>query len=303
MACTGEAEPPQQLVYLAIGASDAAGVGAQPVTDGYVYVIAEELEKRIDEVFPTLLAIPGADAEELDAGLDRLLESEIEPDLVTIWTGANDVIRAEDVDDFGAALEHMLERLRERTDGVIVAANIPDLTKLPRFREHPDADVTRERIEAFNDTIVEQATAHDVARGRSLRGARRGRPRERGRISSQRRGAPPHRGGVPRGHFARARPRARGLSPEAARATALRANGQVVPARARWSTRCARGAAIAAPGNALRYSTTATGCVGGVRLPQKRLSSTFSGVIAAPGILRLGPQSSTVSSDFSPTTS
>jgi acyl-CoA thioesterase I len=125
MACADEPEAPRQLVYLAIGASDAAGVGAQPVTDGYVYVIADELEKRIDEVFPTLLAIPGADAEELDAGLDRLLERKIEPDLVTIWTGANDVIRAEDVDDFGAALDHMLERLRERTDGIIVAANIP----------------------------------------------------------------------------------------------------------------------------------------------------------------------------------
>jgi acyl-CoA thioesterase I len=162
MACSGEAEPPQQLVYLAIGASDAAGVGAEPVTDGYVYVIAGELAKRIDEVFPTLLAIPGADAEELDGGLDRLRESEIEPDLVTIWTGANDVIRVEDVDDFEAALEHMLERLRERTDGIIVAANIPDLTKLPRFREQPDENVTRERIEAFNDTIAEQATAHDV---------------------------------------------------------------------------------------------------------------------------------------------
>jgi acyl-CoA thioesterase I len=162
MACADKPEAPRQLVYLAIGASDAAGVGAQPVTDGYVYVIADELEKRIDEVFPTLLAIPGTDAEELDAGLDRLLERKIEPDLVTIWTGANDVIRAEDVDDFGAALEHMLERLRGRTGGIIVAANIPDLTKLPRFRENPDADVTRERIEAFNDTIVEQATAHDV---------------------------------------------------------------------------------------------------------------------------------------------
>ena len=302
MACSGEAEPPQQLVYLAIGASDAAGVGAQPVTDGYVYVIAGELAKRIDEVFPTLLAIPGADAEELDAGLDRLLESEIEPDLVTIWTGANDVIRAEDVDDFEAAIEHMLERLRERTDGIIVAANIPDLTKLPRFREQPDEDVTRERIEAFNGTIVEQASGSRRARGRSLRAARRGRPRERGRISPQRRGAPSHRGGVPRSHPARARPRARSLSPKRPGDSAA-SESPNSPRAWRVGTRRARGAAIAAPGNALRYSTTATGCVGGVRLPQKRLSSTFSGVIAAPGILRLGPQSSTVSSDFSPTTS
>jgi lysophospholipase L1-like esterase len=56
----------------------------------------------------------------------------------------------------------MFERLRERTDGVIVAADIPDLTQLPRFRDDPSEDVTRERIEAFNEAIAEQAADHDV---------------------------------------------------------------------------------------------------------------------------------------------
>ena len=229
------------------------------------------------------------------------LESEIEPDLVTIWTGANDVIRGEDVDDFEAALEDMFERLRERTDGVIVAANIPDLTELPRFRENPDEDVTRERIEAFNEAIAEQAADHDVLLVDLYARAGRGRPGERGRISSQRRGAPPHRGGVPRGHSAGARPRAHCLSQKRPERRALRAN--------KWAPRFGGGYALCPRGGGhrprrrSRYSTTATGCLGGVRLPQKRVSSTFSGVIAAPGILRLGPQSSMVSSDFSPTTS
>jgi lysophospholipase L1-like esterase len=160
--CGGAPEPPDPLVYLAIGASDAAGAGAEPATDGYVYLIEDELDQRIDEVLLTLLAIPGADTEQLDAALELLLESEIEPDLVTIWTGANDVIRGEGVDDFAAALENMFERLRARTDGVIVAANIPDLTELPRFRDNPDADVTRARIETFNEAIAEQAADHDV---------------------------------------------------------------------------------------------------------------------------------------------
>jgi acyl-CoA thioesterase I len=163
MACGGAApEPPDRLVYLAIGASDAAGVGAEPLTNGYVFRIADELDERIDNVSLVPLAIPGADTAQLDSALDRLLETEIAPDLVTVWTGANDVIRGEDVDDFAAALENVFARLRERTDGVIVAANIPDLTELPRFRENPDEDVTRERIEAFNDAIAEQAAAHDA---------------------------------------------------------------------------------------------------------------------------------------------
>jgi acyl-CoA thioesterase I len=162
-ACAGGSpEPPDRVVYLAIGASDAAGVGAEPITDGYVFRIAEELDERVDEVSLTPLAIPGANTEQLDAALELLLETGIEPDLVTLWTGPNDVIRGEDADDFEGELEDMFERLRERTDGVIVAANIPDLTELPRFREDPDDDVTRERIEEFNDAIAEQADDYDV---------------------------------------------------------------------------------------------------------------------------------------------
>ena len=193
VGCGGAPEPPERLVYLAIGASDAAGVGAEPITDGYAYRIAAALDQRIDQVFLTLLAIPGADAAQLDAALEQLLQSEIDPDLVTIWTGANDVIRGEGVDDFAAALESMFERLRERTDGVIVAANIPDLTELPRFRANPDAHVTRERIETFNQAIAEQAAEHDVLLVDLHARAVEDRPGERGRISSQRRGAPPHR--------------------------------------------------------------------------------------------------------------
>jgi acyl-CoA thioesterase I len=161
-ACASSPEPPERIVYLAIGASDAAGVGAEPITRGYVFRIADELDERVDEVFLAPLAIPGASTERLDAALEVLLESGIEPNLVTVWTGANDVIRGEDADDFEDALGDMFDRLRDRTDGVIAAANIPDLTELPRFREDPDEDVTRERIEEFNDVIAEQAEDHDV---------------------------------------------------------------------------------------------------------------------------------------------
>jgi lysophospholipase L1-like esterase len=155
-------EPPERIVYLAIGASDAAGVGADPLTRGYVFRIADELDERVDQVFLAPLAIPGATTEDLDRALQLFLESEIEPQLVTVWTGPNDVIRGEDADDFEDGLDDLFERLRERTDGVIVAANIPDLTELPRFREQPDSNVTRERIQEFNEAIAEQALEHAV---------------------------------------------------------------------------------------------------------------------------------------------
>ena len=165
-ACGGGAtmmmEPPERIIYLAIGASDAVGVGADPLTQGYVFRIAGELDGRVDLVFLAPLAIPGATTEQLDSALELFLESEIEPNLVTVWTGPNDLIRGDDAGDFEDELAEIFERLRDRTDGLIVAGNIPDLTQLPRFRNHPDDDVTRERIEEFNEAIAQQADDHDV---------------------------------------------------------------------------------------------------------------------------------------------
>jgi acyl-CoA thioesterase-1 len=163
VSCAGaRPEPPERLFYLALGASDAAGLGAEPITRGYVFRIASELDERIDVVLLANLAVPGANTEQLDEALELFLESDVEPDLVTVWTGANDLTRGEGVDDFEDELEDIFERLRDRTNGVIVAANIPDLTQLPRFRDDPDEDVTRERIEEFNEAIAAQAEDYDV---------------------------------------------------------------------------------------------------------------------------------------------
>jgi acyl-CoA thioesterase I len=155
-------EPPERITYLALGASDAAGVGAVPITRGYVFRIADELDQRVDEAFLANLGVPGANTEQLDQALELFLSSEVEPDLMTVWTGANDVIQGRDADDFADDVEAIFGRLRARTDGVIVAANIPDLTQLPRFQDDPDDDVTRERIEEFNEAIAAQAENDDV---------------------------------------------------------------------------------------------------------------------------------------------
>jgi lysophospholipase L1-like esterase len=163
VACAGaRPEPPERIVYVALGASDAAGVGAEPITRGYVFRIADALDDRVDEVFLANLGVPGADAEQIDQALELFLKSEVEPNLVTVWAGANDVIQGEDVDDFEDEIEAIFGRVRDRSDGLIVAANIPDLTELPRFRDNPDDNVTRERIEEFNQAIAAQAEDNDV---------------------------------------------------------------------------------------------------------------------------------------------
>lgn len=166
LACLGVtacATSPDEIDYLALGASDAAGIGALPPTDGYVFLIEDELEERVDDVRLVNLGIPRADVAVIERALEGFLATGQEPDLVTLWVGPNDVMRGDDPEDFEGDLEDILEQLREETDAVVVMANIPELTELPRFREEPDPDVTEERVEAFNDAIERQAERFDVS--------------------------------------------------------------------------------------------------------------------------------------------
>lgn len=159
-ACAGS---PDDLRYLALGASDAAGIGADPPTRGYVFLIEDELEERVDDVHLVNLGIPGGDIAAIERALEGFLAAGQDADLATLWVGPNDVIRGDDPEDFEKDLEDILQPLREETDAVIVMANIPELTQLPRFVREPDPDVTEARVEAFNEAIARQAERFDVA--------------------------------------------------------------------------------------------------------------------------------------------
>ena len=106
-ACAGGG--PGRISYLAVGASDAAGVGAVPPTQGYTYRIRNELDERVDEVPFVNLGLPGADVAAIERAVEGVLATDREPDLVTLWAGPNDVIRGDDADDFEGDLEDILE--------------------------------------------------------------------------------------------------------------------------------------------------------------------------------------------------
>jgi lysophospholipase L1-like esterase len=162
-ACSSAKLGKEQVLYMAVGASDAVGVGAIPLTHGYVYRIEDGLQDRGKSVRLLNLGIPDADlntiAEAVRVGALRL---GARPDLVTIWVGANDIIDGVDRSDFEAELAKLLDDLRDKTKAFIVIADIPDLTQLPRFRANPQKSVNRERIAAFNDAIERQADKHHV---------------------------------------------------------------------------------------------------------------------------------------------
>ncbi len=160
LACaTAPREKKIEFVYLALGASDAAGVGASPLTEGYVFLIKEELDRRLPGVALLNLGIPGARIHLIKEQVRVALRVEMEANLVTVWTGANDLVHGDDPKVFQQDLRFILQNLRKEVSRVIVIANLPDLTQLPRFRENPSPVVTLERVRAFNRAIEQEARA------------------------------------------------------------------------------------------------------------------------------------------------
>jgi len=143
--------------YVAIGASDATGIGASPIDNGYVYRIDDGIDSQCSEGSQLInLGIPSVEADEVD-DVELPLAVEIDPDLVTVFVGGNDIIHGRTVESFESDVAKILVTLRNDTEAAIFIANLPDLTQLPRFRNEPDPDVTTERIVAYNAAIARQA--------------------------------------------------------------------------------------------------------------------------------------------------
>src|SRR4026209_1018654 len=141
-ACGGTKERPIQYIYLALGASDATGVGALPLTEGYVYLIARELDRQLHGVFLVNLGVPGARIDLIKEQARVAKQLGTKADLVTLWTGANDLANGDDPKQFQEQLRGLLTMVKQEISQTIVVANVPDLTQLPRFRTSPSPTVT-----------------------------------------------------------------------------------------------------------------------------------------------------------------
>jgi lysophospholipase L1-like esterase len=162
LACSGGDGPTDpgapRLVYAALGASDAVGIGASPLTAGYVYLIADELRAQ-RSVDLRNLGEAGAHSDDLVA---RQLAPAVSagPDLVTVWTGSNDVIGGDSPAAFEADLDRILGDLAQATQARVFLGDLVDLARVPRFLANPDPDVTTARVNAFNDAIRRAAARH-----------------------------------------------------------------------------------------------------------------------------------------------
>ncbi|MBA2410911.1 MAG: SGNH/GDSL hydrolase family protein [Gammaproteobacteria bacterium] len=145
------------LDYVAFGASDAAGIGAIPLTEGYVYKVADVLAVRGQPVALYNLGIPGATAPDIKDAVEVFLLGQQDADLITLWTGANDIIQGVTAAEFRTSLRSILSQLRANTSAAILVANLVKLNRLPRFVDEPNPRVTPARVATFNRIIHAQA--------------------------------------------------------------------------------------------------------------------------------------------------
>jgi acyl-CoA thioesterase-1 len=149
------------LVYVALGASDAVGVGSDtPVSQGYVPLVAARLPKGSHALD---LGVNGIHLREaLTAELPLALSTS--PDLITVWLVANDFIGGVAYNDYMQDLATLLAQLHSGTRARIFMANLPDLTRLPAFSGDTAAQKAQmlRDIERWDAGIAQQAARYGV---------------------------------------------------------------------------------------------------------------------------------------------
>ena len=145
----------RDFTYVAIGASDAFGVGTDdPAKDNWPTVLAHLLGSDAHLIN---LGIPGetvaeARQTELPVALDA------KPSLVTVWLGVNDIVQSISVQTYKAQLEALLRTLQQQTRAHVFVGNVPDLSLLSFFAGF-DQSTLQATISRWNAAIAQAVAA------------------------------------------------------------------------------------------------------------------------------------------------
>ena len=143
-------------VYVALGASDAVGVGAaDPARDSWVAVLHRQLppDTRLVNLGIGGILLRDALVQQLPVALDAA------PDLVTVWLAVNDFNARVPLQEYSASLDELLGQLATRTQARILVANIPDLTLVPIYGV-VGRDILQAEIARWNAAIAAAAERH-----------------------------------------------------------------------------------------------------------------------------------------------
>ncbi|TMC14395.1 MAG: hypothetical protein E6J34_23700 [Chloroflexi bacterium] len=154
--------PNAHLSYVALGASDGWGTGAQdPDDDNWPVDLTQKLGNQTHLVN---LGIPGITLHDA-LNIELPVALDVHPDLVTIWLAVDDLLANTPIDSYAHDLEFLLIRLQSSFPHVHIAlANIPDLTLLPRFRTDDQNTVHSLQLQVitYNVSIENVAQRHQV---------------------------------------------------------------------------------------------------------------------------------------------
>ena len=154
--CRQQAEPAQRpLTYVAIGASDAVGVGARdPATEGWVPRFGATLGQN------TRVVNLGVSGSTLAQALQEQLGPAIDarPDVVTVWLAVNDLNARVPLDRYAADFDVLLARL-EPLGARVLVGNVPDLSAVAAYRGVEPGPL-RAEVDRWNSVIANVAERH-----------------------------------------------------------------------------------------------------------------------------------------------
>ena len=146
------------IVYVALGDSTGAGVGAR--NGGYVARLFQRLGERRPGSKLSNLCVSGSTTEDVLRGqLERGVA--MNPDLVTLGIGINDIGHGLTLDQFARNYEEILSTLKEKTHAEIVVTNLPDISTAPRIPGSMRREYQQQIIQ-FSKRLGEIAARHGV---------------------------------------------------------------------------------------------------------------------------------------------
>jgi acyl-CoA thioesterase-1 len=159
-ACGWSREVPTGVVpvHVALGASDAVGVGAaRPAQDGWVPLVTAGLPEGTQLVN---LGVSGATLSDVIAG-QLPIAIDADPRWVTLWPGPNDLRNGVALETFSGQLEQILAALQPATGErrTVAVLNLPDLRVLPAFARTDRATLDAQ-VRTWNAAIAATVSRH-----------------------------------------------------------------------------------------------------------------------------------------------
>ena len=149
-----------RLSYVALGDSTVSGAGASSPDNTYVSRLHARLRAIYPEAQVTNLGVGGATS----AGVvrEQLRPALVlQPDLITLSAGPNDITQGRDVRAFERNLQTIFWTFNRKTHAVMVVNLLPDLAVAPRFNQ-AEKDVLGRLTTLFNEAIQRQARRYGV---------------------------------------------------------------------------------------------------------------------------------------------